>query len=121
VKGSGESVARQTASVKQKQALTFFKTMAFDDGTEGANRLVLREEHGIAAYHCDAFASWQKGGVENANGVIRKFLPKLKDLPVLNDLEIHAIQETINDTPRKSLDYLAPNEAARQYLTVVVR
>lgn len=94
-----------------------FKTMTFDNGTEGARHLILRSEFQIDTYHCDAFASWQKGGVENANGIIRRFLPKQKDLSALTDREIYEIQERINNTPRKSLNYSTPNEVIAQYLS----
>jgi IS30 family transposase len=92
------------------------RTMTFDNGTEGARHTVIRDEYGIATYFCDAYASWQKGAVENANRIIRRYLPKTKDLSVLTDREIHDIQETINDTPRKSLGYRTPNYVAAQYL-----
>lgn len=97
-----------------------FKTMTFDNGTEGVRHTVIRDEYGIKTFFCDAYASWQKGAVENVNGIIRRYLPKTKDLSVLTDREIHEIQERINDTPRKSLGYRTPNEVARQYLREVV-
>lgn len=97
-----------------------FRTMTFDNGTEGARHAVIRDEYGIRTYFCDAYASWQKGAVENVNRIIRRYLPKTKDLSVLSDREIHDIQETINDTPRKCLGYRTPNVIAAQYLREVV-
>jgi IS30 family transposase len=91
------------------------RTMTFDNGTEGARHGIIRDEYGISTYFCDAYASWQKGAVENANRIIRKHLPRHKDLSVLSDREIHDIQETINDTPRKCLGYRTPNFVAAQY------
>lgn len=98
----------------------FFQTMTFDNGTEGANHRAIRDDYGITTYFCDTYSSWQKGSVENMNGIIRRDLPKTKDLSVLSDREIHEIQERINDTPRKCLKYLTPNEVVRQYLNEVV-
>lgn len=95
---------------------TLFQTMTFDNGTEGANHRMIRDDYGIDTYFCDAYASWQKGAVENVNGIIRRFLPKTKDLSAMTDREIYQIQETINDTPRKPLNYLTPNEVISQYL-----
>lgn len=97
-----------------------FQTMTFDNGTEGARHSIIRDDYGITTYFCDAYASWQKGAVENANGIIRRFLPKTKDLSALSDREIHEIQERINDTPRKCLGYRTPNDVAGQYLREVV-
>jgi IS30 family transposase len=96
-----------------------FLTMTFDNGTEGARHTIIRDEYGILTYFCDAYASWQKGAVENMNRIIRRYLPKTKDLSVLTDREIYDIQETINDTPRKCLGYRTPNEVARQYVTTL--
>ena len=97
-----------------------FTTMTFDNGTEGARHGIIRDEYGIRTYFCDAYASWQKGAVENVNGIIRRFIPKTKDLSALSDREIHEIQERINDTPRKCLGYRTPNYVAGQYLREVV-
>lgn len=98
-----------------------FLTMTFDNGSEGANHRTIRDECGITTYFCDPYASWQKGSVENLNGIIRRFLPRTKDLSVLTDREIHEIQERINDTERKCLGYLTPNEVIRQYREGLVR
>lgn len=93
-----------------------FKTMTFDNGGEGANHGKIRDEFGIDTYFCDTYSSWQKGSVENMNGIIRRYLPKQKDLSILSDREIYEIQERINDTPRKSLGYRTPNELMRQFI-----
>ncbi len=52
-------------------------------------------------YFCDAYASWQKGGIENANGRIRRWLPRGIDLDDISDEDIQEIAMTINTTPRK--------------------
>ena len=57
---------------------------------------------------CDAYASWQKGGRENANGRIRRWLPGKTDLEALSDQDIEDIMITINTTPRKCLDFKTP-------------
>src|SRR3989338_1817108 len=53
-----------------------FKTMTFDNGGEGARHTEIRKEYGVETYFCHPFASWQKGGVENANKLIRQYLPR---------------------------------------------
>ncbi len=112
----------ETAIKKTVESLPreVFKTMTFDNGTEGAHHHVIRDDYGITTYFCDTYASWQKGSVENVNRIIRRFLPRTKDLSVLTDREIYEIQERINDTPRKILGYRTPNEVIRQYLNEVV-
>jgi len=87
-----------------------FKTMTFDNGGEGAKHAEIRREYGLETYFCDPFASWQKGGVENANKLIRQYLPRSTDLSKLTDRDIYEIQEKLNDRPRRCLGYRSPNE-----------
>lgn len=87
-----------------------WKTITFDNGGEGANHIALRSAYGIRTYFCDPYASWQKGGVEHANGIIRRFLPRNTDMSKITQQDIYAIQEKINSTPRKSLGYKTPKE-----------
>lgn len=93
-----------------------FKSMTFDNGGEGACHVQFRERFGVETYFCDPYASWQKGGVENANGLIRRYLPRTKKLATVTDDELHAIQERLNNRPRKSLGYRTPNEVLTEEL-----
>ena len=65
----------------------------------------------MATYFCDAYACWQKGGVENANGRIRRWLPRQTDLEELNNEDIQDVAMTINLTPRKCIGFRSPPEA----------
>ena len=57
------------------------------------------------------YASWQKGAVENANGRLRRDLPRDLDLDALTDAELQEIVLTHNLTPRKCLGFLTPVQA----------
>jgi IS30 family transposase len=48
--------------------------------------------------------------VENLNGLIREYFPKRSNLDMISEREIYAIREKLNNRPRKSLNYLTPNE-----------
>lgn len=87
-----------------------FLSLTFDNGTEGARHTEIKKEYDIDTYFCDPFASWQKGGVENANKLIRHYLPRKTDLSKLTDRDIYEIQEKLNNRPRKCLNYKSPNE-----------
>ena len=93
-----------------------FKTMTFDNGTEGALHTTLRCEYGIHTYHCDAYCSWQKGGVENVIGLVRQYIPKKTPISTFSDDDIYAIQERLNNRPRKSPNYLTPNQVIAQFI-----
>lgn len=91
-----------------------WKSLTFDNGGEGVCHVNLRRDFNLDTYFCDPFASWQKGGVENVNGLIRQYLPRTTNVSVLTDGDIHEVQERLNNRPRKSLDYLTPNEVIRE-------
>ena len=92
-----DALRETVASVPQE----LIKSITFDNGSEGALHETLRHDYGIQTYFCDPYASWQKGGVENMNRLIRRYLPRGTDLSKVTDQQIYAIQQTINDIPRK--------------------
>ena len=73
--------------------------------------MLLRGMLSATTYFCDAHANWQKGGVENANGCIRRWLPRGTDLDEIGEQDIEEIAMTINLTQRKCLGYRSPVEA----------
>jgi len=86
------------------------QSITFDNGKEGAHHWKLKQAYGLETYFCDSYCSWQKGSVEHANGLLRKYFPKKINLSEVTDYEIKAIQEKINNTPRKILNYKTPNK-----------
>lgn len=59
-------------------------------------------------YFADSYASWQKGAVENANKLIRQYIPKGTEISSLSDSFIRKIQHKINRRPRKKLNFMSP-------------
>ena len=90
--------------------LYLFETFTLDNGTEGSRHMEIRDKFGIETYFCDPYCSWQKGGVENLNKLIRQFFPKKTDFSKISEEEIHTAQENLNNRPRKGLNYKTPNE-----------
>ncbi len=82
------------------------QTMTFDNGAENYEHNKLN----LKTYFCDPYSAWQKGGVENMNKLIRQYIPKKTDLNQISDKHIHAVQERLNNRPRKGLRYRTPNE-----------
>lgn len=87
-----------------------FLTLTFDNGGEGSKHTEIKREYNIDTFFCDPYCSWQKGGVENANKMIRRYLPRKTDMSKLTDRDIYDIQEKLNNRPRKCLNYQTPNE-----------
>src|SRR5271166_1532625 len=72
---------------------------------------LLRTMRDMTTWFCDAYASWQKGGIENANGRLRRWLPRHLDINRTSDREIQEIVVTTNLTPRKCLGFKTPFQA----------
>src|SRR5437588_1809080 len=72
------------------------KSITFDNDTAFAQHGLLQSMRAMATWFCDAYASWQKGGVENANGRLRRWLPRHIDIDRLSDAEIQDIVITAN-------------------------
>jgi IS30 family transposase len=87
------------------------KSITFDNDTTFAQHGLLRSMRDMTTWFCDAYASWQKGGVENANGRLRRWLPRHLDIDQLSDEDIQEIVLTENLTPRKCLGFKTPFQA----------
>jgi len=108
--GTAETTEEALHDSIQSLPQDVWKTLTFDNGGEGANHTAVRSAYGIKTYFCDPFASWQKGGVENVNGIIRRFLPRGTNMANITQQDVYEIQERINTTPRKILGYKTPKE-----------
>lgn len=88
------------------------KSITFDNGIEN------REHHllGVSTYFCDPYSSWQKGSIENANKLVRRFLPKKTDLSLVSTEQMKYIERIINNKPRKILGYRSARELAEKFL-----
>ena len=91
-----------TRILHNKKALTLTE----DNGIENTKH----EELGIPVYFCDPYSSWQKGGVENANKMIRRYIPKGTDINEYTDADFERITTILNNKPRRSLRYQTPYE-----------
>jgi len=86
------------------------RSITFDNGTEFNRHQRIACQLGLNAYFCDPRAPWQKGGVENAIGRLRRNLPRKTNLDNLSPKAIDAIIANYNNTPRKCLGFLTPAE-----------
>lgn len=86
------------------------QTVTFDNGTEFARHYDLNPL-GIDTYFCDPHAPWQKGGIENAIGRMRRFLPRKTDIAKMDEALFTHLIAAYNNTPRRCLDWKTPAEA----------
>lgn len=92
------------------------RTLTQDNGTEFARHYLLNKKPGMKTFFCDPHSPWQKGGVENANGRLRRFVPSKTDPGSISHYDIRQIVAICNNTPRKCLDFQTPAEVFSAHL-----
>ena len=85
-------------------------TITYDNGLEFARHGLINELLGCESFFCKPYHSWEKGGVENYNGLVRQYFPKGHDFSTITPERLQEVQEEINDRPRKVHGYQSPNE-----------
>jgi transposase, IS30 family len=111
---AGKSAAETAATLMaifKRLAPELKNSITFDNGSEFARHGLLASVSGMTTWFCDAYASWQKGSVENTNGRLRRQLPRHLDLDTLSQADLQEIILSLNLTPRKCLGYLTPIQA----------
>lgn len=86
-------------------------TISFDNGAEFSCHHRLHKTLGVETFFCDPHSPWQKGGVENAIGRLRRSLPRKTDLAALSPRQLSQHLKRLNDIPRKCLGFKTPAEA----------
>ena len=81
-----------------------------DNGVEFCRHRRIAEALKTTVYFADSYASWQKGAIENANKLIRQYIPKGTDFRELTDEFIHSVQLKINRRPREKLNFSTPKD-----------
>jgi len=86
------------------------KSITTDNGTEFACHEMIGKSLGVTIYFADPYASWQKGAIENANGLIRQYVPKTETFEHVSHQQITKYSKKINIRPRKKLEFKTPQE-----------
>lgn len=86
------------------------RSLTYDNGRENVEHERVNAALGTRSYFCTPYHSWEKGTVENAIGLIRRFLPKGTDFATVNPAELRRIERWLNTLPRKCLGYRTPEE-----------
>jgi len=87
------------------------RSMTYDNGCENTEHQTLNEDFELRSYFCEPYHSWEKGTVENTNGLIRRHLPKRTRFDRLPPETIRSVENWLNNRPRKILQYQTPREA----------
>lgn len=110
VKVKSMSTFEHMEAIQKQQRLYLTLSETFDNGIENKAHEIL----GIPTYFCEPYSSWEKGGVENANKMIRRYFPKGTNFRKVSQKLIDQIVFIINNKPRKILGYKTSLEVARE-------
>jgi len=81
-----------------------------DRGPENAGYREIQKKLGITIYACNPYHSWEKGTVENTIRRLRRFVPKGRSVDSITQKQLNILEDVFNNTPRKVLGFLTPNE-----------
>ena len=91
-----------------------FKTITCDNGCEnldfeGIERSVLVKQKRTTVYYAHPYSAWERGSNENANKLIRRFIPKGVDIGEFSHERIKMIEHWINNYPRRIFGGMSSN------------
>ena len=72
VEGTAQAIIKTLKSYK-------VKTLTYDNGLEFARHAEVSKGLKARGYFCAPYHSWEKGGVENFNGLVLQYFPKGSD------------------------------------------
>lgn len=99
-----------TRALKKMAKDLKLSTLTYDNGIENRGHEIVARDLKITTYFCNPYHSWEKGGVENTIGRIRRYIPKGANIADYSDADIAAIEYWLNHTPRKCLNWKTPHE-----------
>ena len=89
------------------------RSITFDLGTEFRDHEAMKNKLGVDIWYCDPHSPWQRGMIENSNGILRRDMPRKSDIKDYTQNDIEMIQFMVNSTPRKCLGYKTPRAVQR--------
>ncbi len=101
-----EAIVRRLLREKRSARLS----ITYDNGIENRDHELINQKLKTKSYFCNPYHSWEKGTVENTAGLVRRFAPKRTDFAKIPNAWIKRIEDSINNRPRKCLQYQTPKE-----------
>ena len=112
---TAEEMKKAVIKALRKLPKRLRKTLTFDNGLENALHELINEALETKSYFCKPYHSWEKGSIENRNGILRRFFPKKHNWDLTTQKEIDRVVRRINSMPMKCHGFRTPNEVFSRY------
>lgn len=90
------------------------RTLTTDNGIENKQHRLTTQKTGVPVFFADPYSSYQKGGVENANKMLRRYFPKGTNFATVTQTDVDYALARINNKPRKILGYKSSLQIAKE-------
>lgn len=97
-----------------KYSRKMVRSITYDNGSENTLHEKTNAALATKSYFCAPYHSWEKGSVEQVNGLIRRYIPKGTDFNEVTPQFINKIEKFLNNRPRKCLNFQTPYEAFKK-------
>ena len=110
-RATAEETADQLIDIlKDLSRIGLVKTITADNGLNFAAHEKVARTLGIKFFFARPYHSWERGTNENYNGLVRQYIPKGTNFDEVTEEFLTAIEQTLNDRPRKRYGYSSPSE-----------
>ena len=99
---SRREVLKGLRRMRRRGFLEDVRAVVTDNGCEFLDRDRLDAFFRAGVYYTHAYSAWEKGSVENANGLVRRWFPKGTDFSKVGRRAIARLEEEINNICRRT-------------------
>jgi IS30 family transposase len=92
------------------------RSLTWDHGKEMAEHARFTADTGVPVFFCDPPSPWQRASNENANGLLRQYLPRTIDLRGFGQGDLDGIAAALNGRPRQTLGFQTPSQVLAEAL-----
>lgn len=95
-------------------------TITSDNGPEFMHHQRIALDLDADFFFADPYSSWQRGTVENTNGLVRQYFPKKSAFAALTETDIQLVNDRLNNRPRRSLTFRTPHQVFFNHFVALV-